>query len=108
MRTSWIIWGTLLLAGAAALAVVVRTRWLESNTLKKCVLLSLALHTVLAVVCGIMGGLSTASWGRAENGRMTMMVVLAEEPDEDRQLADAAPRLREAGETPDEAAEPPS
>jgi hypothetical protein len=94
MQTSSIIWGTLVVVGGAALAVVVRTKWLQSHTLRKCVLLSIALHAVLAAVCGMLGGLAPASWGRDDDGRMTMMVVLADEPADDPAAADTAPARR--------------
>ena len=108
MQTSWIIWGTLVVVGGAALAVVVRTKWLQSHTLQKCVILSVALHAVLAVVCGLLGGLAPASWGRDDVGRMTMMVVAADEPTDDRAVADTAPLPRTDGKPvePAEVAEP--
>ena len=80
MQTSWIVWGILTALGAVSLTVAVRTKWLQSHTLQKCVLLSVVLHTVLAIGCIFLGGLSPASWGREESGRMTMVVVIAEEP----------------------------
>ncbi|MCX7404855.1 MAG: hypothetical protein NT089_03890, partial [Planctomycetia bacterium] len=80
MQTSWIVWGILTALGALSLTVAVRTKWLQSHTLQKCVLLSVVLHTVLAIGCIFLGGLSPASWGREESGRMTMVVVIAEEP----------------------------
>jgi hypothetical protein len=94
MQTSWIIWGTLVVVGGAALAVVVRTKWLQSHTLQKCVILSVALHAVLAAVCGLLGGLAPASWGRDDAGRMTMMVVAAAEPTDESAVADTAPLPR--------------
>jgi hypothetical protein len=69
--------------------VIVRTKWLQSHTLPKCVLLSVVLHAVVAAVCTCLGGLSPASWGQSESGPMTMLVVTAEEPAEDRVPADA-------------------
>ena len=85
----------IVVAGLAALAavgvtVLVRTRWLQTRTLQKCVGLSVGLHAVLAVVAAFLGGLSPASWGTKDEGRMTMMVVLADEQADD-EPADAAP-----------------
>ena len=80
MDTSGIVW-TLLAAGAAgALAWIVRTKWLQSHTLPKCVLLSVVLHAVVAVACSCLGGLSPASRGQSDGGPMTMVVVTAEDP----------------------------
>jgi len=77
-----------LAAGAAvSLAVIVRTKWLQSHTLPKCVLLSVVLHAVVAAACACLGGLSPASWGRSDSGPMTLVVVAAEDPAEDRVLA---------------------
>ena len=85
----------IVVAGLAALAaggvtVLVRTRWLQTRTLEKCVGLSVGLHGVLAVVAAFLGGLSPASWGTKDEGRMTMMVVLTDEQADD-EPADAAP-----------------
>lgn len=84
MHVSGIIWALVAAAAGASLAVIVRTKWLQSHTLPKCVLLSVVLHAVVAAVCACFGGLSPASWGQAERGPMTMLVVAAEEPAEDR------------------------
>ncbi len=93
------------LAVLAALATVgvialVRTRWLQTHTLQKCVGLSVGLHAVLAMVAAFLGGWSPASWGTKDEGRLTMMVVLADEESGDEQPADAAP----AGDDPTEGA----
>jgi hypothetical protein len=120
MPTLWIVCGLLVAAAAAGLAVVVRTKWLQSHTLQKCVLLSVLLHAVLAGVAGFVGGLSPASWGQADSGRMSMLVVVAEDDDGDRAAvaeeigaADDAPAVgasvageSEAAASPDGAAEP--
>jgi hypothetical protein len=87
MHTSGIVWAVLAAVVAAAVAVIVRTKWLQSHTLPKCVLLSVVLHAMVAVVCSCLGGLSPASWGQSESGPMTMVVVMAEDPAEDRVLA---------------------
>jgi hypothetical protein len=89
MHSNGIVWAVLAALVAAAVAVIVRTKWLQSHTLPKCVLLSVVLHAMLAVVCTCLGGLSPASWGQSESGPMTMVVVTAEDPAEDRVLADA-------------------
>lgn len=90
MQFNGIVWALLVAAGAVALAVIVRTKWLQSHTLRKCVLLSVVLHAVVAVVCTCLGGRSPASWGTHEAGRMTMLVVAAEEPSEVLTLNDTA------------------
>ncbi|NQW48008.1 MAG: terpene cyclase/mutase family protein [Planctomycetes bacterium] len=90
MQTSWIVWGVLLVGGAVTLAAIVRTKWLQSQTLPKCVLLSVVLHAVVAVVCGCFGGRSPASWGQRDSGRMTMLVVLAEDDGEEHAVTVAA------------------
>ena len=83
MHTSGIVWAVLAAVFAVAVAVIVRTKWLQSHTLPKCVLLSVVLHGLLAAVCTCLGGLSPASWGQGESGPMTMLVVTAEDPAED-------------------------
>ena len=96
MHMSGIVWAVVAAVAAASLAVIVRTKWLQSHTLPKCVLLSVVLHAVVAAVCACFGGLSPASWGQAESGPMTMLVVAAEEPAEDRFPADGgAPTVTE-------------
>ena len=80
MHTSGIVWALLAAGAAGALAWIVRTKWLQSHTLPKCVLLSVVLHAVVAVACSCLGGLSPASWGRSDSGPMTMVVVTAEDP----------------------------
>jgi hypothetical protein len=90
MQFNGIVWALLLASGAVALAVIVRTKWLQSHTLRKCVLLSVVLHAVVAVVCTCLGGRSPASWGTHDAGRMTMLVVAAEEPSEVLTLNDTA------------------
>ncbi|MFM8415241.1 MAG: squalene--hopene cyclase [Planctomycetota bacterium] len=94
------------LAAAAAVGVtaLVRTRWLQSRTLEKCIGLSVVLHLVVAVVAAFTGGWSPASWGRLDEGRMTMMVVLADEASDDEGLADAAPASEDPAVPVDDAA----
>jgi hypothetical protein len=80
MGSGWIVWGGFVGVCLAVGAAIVRTRWLQSQTLKKCVLLSVAFHALLAVVAAVVGGTRPASWGTADDGAMTMTVVLADEP----------------------------
>jgi hypothetical protein len=80
MHTSGIVWALLAAGAAGSLAWIVRTKWLQSHTLPKCVLLSVVLHAVVAVACSCLGGLSPASWGQSDSGPMTMVVVTAEDP----------------------------
>ena len=93
MHTSWIFWSLLAAGSAAALVAIVRTKWLQSHTLQKCVVLSLVLHAVAAIICGFLGGKPPASWGQQAAGPMTMLVVMAQEPSDDQSPADAAPPL---------------
>ena len=90
MGSGWIVWGGFLVLCAAVGAAIVRTRWLQSQTLKKCVLLSVAFHAMLAFVAAIVGGTRPASWGTADDGAMTMTVVLADEAAADSPPAPAA------------------
>jgi hypothetical protein len=77
-----IVWTGVAVGAAAGLVVIVRTRWLQSRTLEKCIALSMALHAVLAVVCAFVGGWMPASWGRRDEGRMTIVMTVAEEPND--------------------------
>ena len=93
MHATWIIGIVGVLVATAAVAIV-RTRWLQSRTLEKCVGLSILLHAVLGAVCALLGGLAPASWGTQEDGRMTMVVLLSDDdevvaaPDETADLPD--------------------
>jgi len=98
MPAIWIGGAVLAALTGAGLVALVRTRWLESRTLEKCIGLSVGLHLVLAVVAALVGAWLPASWGRHDEGRMTMLVMLADEPSDDAALADAAPRLDPAAE----------
>ena len=81
MHLVWIVWTALAVAAIAGIAVIVRTHWLQSRTLEKCVALSVLIHAVLAVVCAFVGGLAPASWGTRDEGPMTMLVVMADDAD---------------------------
>ena len=85
----WIV-AALIAAALLGLVLLARTRWLQSDTLKKCVVLSVGVHLLLAAVAAGIGGMRPASWGTADEGRMTMMVVLAEEPAEEPNAASEA------------------
>lgn len=75
MHAAWIV-GFVAAAVAVGAVAVVRTRWLQSRTLEKCVALSVILHAALGAVCALVGGLAPASWGTLDDGRMTMVVVV--------------------------------
>ena len=90
MLANWIIWGTLSGLFAVGLVALSRTQWLQSQTLRKCVLLSVAVHAVLAVVAVLTGGMRPASWGRNDTGRMSMMVVVADDAADELPLPAAA------------------
>jgi hypothetical protein len=92
MHQHWLLWGGLALAGAGGLAALAHIRWLQSQTLKKCVLLSVGVHAVLAIVACFIGGARPASWGEADDGRMTMLVVPVAESADD-PVADEAAAL---------------
>jgi hypothetical protein len=79
MGATGIAVAVLAVLAAGGVTVLVRTRWLQTRTLQKCVGLSVGLHAVLAVVAAFLGGWSPASWGTKDEGRMTMMVVLADD-----------------------------
>jgi hypothetical protein len=79
-HTGWIVAGGLIAAALGGLVLLARTRWLQSDTLKKCVVLSVGVHLLLAIVAAGIGGMRPASWGTQDEGRMTMMVVLTDEP----------------------------
>ena len=97
MHVLWIVWGVVGVAAAAGLAALVRTRWLQSHTLSKCVLLSVVLHAVLAAICALVGGIRPASWGANDEGRMSLTVALSTDPADDE--VRAAPALRDVADT---------
>jgi len=80
MSTSAIIVAVLGIVAAAGLVAIVRTRWLQSRTLEKCVLLSVVLHAVVALVCGLVGGWAPASWGRRDDAPPSMVITLGDDP----------------------------
>ena len=84
-----VVWACLTAAAAVAVGVVIRTRWLQSHTLLKCVALSLGLHAMLAIVCAFVGGWRPASWGARDEGPITMVVALADEASDAMPVADA-------------------
>jgi hypothetical protein len=98
MQSMWIVWGAVGVAAAVGFALLVRTRWLQSHTLSKCVLLSVLLHAVLALVCAIVGGVRPASWGLNDEGRMSLTVALSTDPADD--------EARDSPVPPDAEAEP--
>ncbi len=102
MSTAAIVWMGVAVATAAGLIVVVRTRWLQSRTLEKCVALSVGLHAVLAIVCAFVGGWAPASWGRHDEGRMTIVMAVADEPS-DAAVIEGAAGDRDAADGPLEA-----
>lgn len=102
MQPGLILAGVVIVAGAVGLAVAVRTRWLQSDTLKKCLLLSVVAHAVLAVVAASIGGLSPASWGRSTAGRPTMVVVVSEEPEGSTAAVEDAGNETESAAPPDD------
>jgi len=112
MQAAWLVWGVIATASAVGIPVLVRTRWLQSRTLEKCVALSVGIHVVLAAVCAFVGGFSPASWGTRDDGPMAMTVVMCSEPEADITPADAAtiaePPADVAADASAEAAAPPA
>jgi hypothetical protein len=112
MQVAWLVWGVIVAASAVGIAVLVRTRWLQSRTLEKCVALSVGIHVVLAAVCAFVGGFSPSSWGTRDDGPMAMTVVMCTEPEADVAPADAAateePSADVAADAPAEPAPPPA
>ncbi|MFM7135466.1 MAG: squalene--hopene cyclase [Planctomycetota bacterium] len=111
MQATGIAVAVLAALAAVGVTVLVRTRWLQTRTLRKCVGLSVGLHAVLAMVAAFLGGWSPASWGTKDEGRMTMMVVLAdeeagEEPPADVASAGDAPPAADTATAHDEADPP--
>jgi hypothetical protein len=80
MGTAWVVGIVVALVGAAA-TVIVRTRWLQSRTLEKCVALSVLIHGLVGAVCALLGGMAPASRGTRDEGPMTMVVVLEADDD---------------------------
>jgi hypothetical protein len=104
VQATWIAVAVLAASGMATVAVLVRSHWLESRTLEKCVALSVVFHAVFGVMAIFLGGWSPASWGRHDDGRMTMLVVLADEEVDEFAAADAAALI---GDPEDELADTP-
>ncbi|MBM4023662.1 MAG: squalene--hopene cyclase [Planctomycetes bacterium] len=104
MQAASIAVAVLALLAGAGVTTLVRTRWLQSRTLEKCVGLSVILHLALMVVAAFVGRWSPSSWGRLDEGRMTMMVVLAEDDVADVAVADAAPAIGDPHDSIDEPA----
>jgi len=78
MQTAAVLWAVAAVAAAVGMGVIVRTRWLQSRTLEKCIALSILLHAVLAVACLFIGSSLPASRGSLDEGPMTMLMVLDE------------------------------
>ncbi len=108
MQVAWLVWGMIAAASAVGIAVLVRTRWLQSRTLEKCVALSVGIHVVLAAVCALVGGFSPASWGTRDDGPMAMTVVMCTEPEADATPADAAEVAEPSADVAADAATEPS
>jgi hypothetical protein len=99
--TTWMLLGLLAASGVATVATLVRTRWLQSRTLEKCVALSIGLHGLFGIVACFVGGWSPASWGLRDEGRMTMLVVLADEESAEPATAETAERQADPRTSPE-------
>ncbi len=102
MPWMWITVAGLAVITAIGAGVIVWTGWLQSRTLEKCVGLSVVLHMFLGVVATFVGGWMPASWGTLDEGRMTMVVVVADGADEEiiTDPVDAPPQDDEISDTP--------
>jgi hypothetical protein len=104
MQTAAVLWAVAAVAAAVGMGVIVRTRWLQSRTLEKCIALSILLHAVLAVACLFIGSSLPASRGSLDEGPMTMLMVLDEpaagmNPTERQSLGQLVERVRGDGTT---------
>lgn len=79
-----VLWAGLA-AVSVTLLVLIRTRWGQSQPLRKCFLLSLMAHLLLA---GYATTVQVCSTGPATSGEPTMQVSLADGPSEDETTAD--------------------
>ena len=107
MHASTMAWWGLVAATAVGLAAVVRTRWLQSHTLAKCVALSVALHALLAGLAALLAGFTPASWGSGDDGRMTITMIVAADSD-DGAGADAEDRAGSGDDRPGPADDEPA
>ena len=79
---------TTLLGVAVGLGLLLRTGWLQSNTLKKCVLLSLVLHLLLVGGFAIIGGGSgVAKPAPAETESVAVVLVMEDKAAESSEAA---------------------
>lgn len=97
MTGAGLVCGIVVVGVAATLVVIGRTGWLESHTLRKCVLLSVLLHASLAVAFAALGGLRPASFGAADEGQITMLVVTSTLPGDGAATGDEDPDGSAAG-----------
>jgi len=77
---------------ALVLALLLRTGWLQSHTLKKCVLLSFLLHLLLVGWFIVVGGGGSGGGGATEAEPVTVMLVMEDtvgEPTEQNELSNA-------------------
>ncbi len=89
MHLAWIIVAVFAVVAVGGAVVIVRTGWLQSRTMEKCIGLSVMLHLVLAVVATFIGGQLPASWGTLDEGRMTMVMMLDDEAAVDDSMVDS-------------------
>lgn len=90
----------MVLSIALGLALLLRTGWLQSHTLKKCVLLSFLLHLLVVGWFVLVGG-SGGGGGATEAEPITVMLVMEDT------VADPADLHEPSGEAEDGQAEPP-
>lgn len=75
MPGAWAIGGAVA-AIAAIGGLVALGRWLESHTLRKCVLLSVVVHVVLVAVVAMCGGLRSGGLGGGAGDEPTVLLAL--------------------------------
>jgi hypothetical protein len=107
MEPGWIMAAGVLATAGVVVAIAIRTGWMQSGTMRKCVVLAGVVHLALAIVAALIGGLAPASWGTSATGRTTMVMVLEEFPSCGNVLP-ARPSEDGAGAASEETAPPPS
>ncbi len=96
----WITVAGLAVVMATGVAAIIWTGWLQSRTLEKCVGLSVVLHLLLGIVATFVGGWMPASWGTRDEGRMTMVIMVADDQETDADPVAAPPRDDELSGSP--------
>lgn len=80
MHVPWVIAAAVLGLGLVGILALAQTRWLQSDTLKKCLVLSVGVHVLLALVAAGLGGMRPVSRGSLDEGRMTIVMIVGDDP----------------------------